>query len=60
MNKVFPLLLLNPSRFNPNHADTPKEKGKCHQETFLALPITTELTAVGTLHSALAPHVNCC
>jgi hypothetical protein len=35
-----------------------KEIGKCHQATFLALPITKELTVVGTPHSDLALHAN--
>jgi hypothetical protein len=35
-----------------------KKVGKCHQATFLSLPITAELTVVGTPHSALAPHAN--
>jgi hypothetical protein len=34
--------------------------GNCHQATFLALPVTIELTVVGTPHSALAPHVSYC
>jgi len=37
-----------------------KKIGKCHQATFLALPITMELTVVGTSHSDLAPHANDC
>jgi len=35
-----------------------KEVWKCHQATFWALPVTTELTAAGTPHSALAPLAN--
>jgi len=34
--------------------------GKRHQATFLALPITMELTVVGTPHSDLALHANDC
>jgi len=37
-----------------------KKKGHCHQATFLALPITIEMTAVGTPHSSLAPHAKYC
>jgi hypothetical protein len=34
-----------------------EEVEKCHQATFVALPITLEMT-VGTLHSALTTHAD--
>jgi len=37
-----------------------KKIGKCHQATFIALPVTKELTVVGTPHTALAPQVSNC
>jgi hypothetical protein len=37
-----------------------KKIGKCHQATILALPITIEVTAIGTPHSSLAPHAKYC
>jgi hypothetical protein len=37
-----------------------KKIGKCHQATFIALPVTKELTVVGTPHTALAPQASSC
>ena len=54
---IFSCFLLNPLRCNLTHVDETKRLGNYQQATFLALPVTTELTAVGTPYSALAPHV---
>jgi len=57
---IFSCFLLNPLRYNLTHVDETKRLRNYHQATFLALPVTTELTVVGTLHSALTPHVIYC
>jgi len=43
---IFSCLLLNPLRYNLTHVDETKKLGNYHQATFLALPVTMELTVV--------------